>query len=280
MASARPPCRRIDDGRHGQTTIHTNVVPEAITVVGAERGRDEATKEQRSSVETVLSLALRDAEEDLAYSVAQYLGWRELVAMSRVNKFYAEVVNSDTLWQPQCPLFWSTKQFVPPRSYLLVAEGRHRAAFSFAVTDSTRTWLTAEEFCSLSWYGRMKEAAGEHFTDSDPWWTGANAKPPSKYSMDGSTMRYVRAEREGDPPVETRSGEWRFVKSSCGQTGPVGSFIRMKHRALGRETPTKIVAVSTLFNRISIDVHFRSKYHAGNSHHNLKLRDTTDRLLV
>jgi hypothetical protein len=123
-----------------------------------------------------------------------------------------------------------------------VAEGRHRAAFSFAVTDSKRTWLTAEELCSLSWHGRMKEAAGEHFTDSDPWWTGATPKPPSKYHMDGTTMRYVQAEREGDPPVETRSGEWRFVKRSCGQTGPVGSFVRMKHRALGRETPTKIVA--------------------------------------
>ena len=218
---------------------------------------------------SVLSLAaLHGSGMDLAHAFAAHLGWRELLSLGRVNKFYQvklvhqnspeqnflfvlpghktcscclqEICASDALWEPQCAAFWADKVFVPAKCKNLVASGQHRKAFSEAIRDSGRTWITAEELCGLEWHGRMKEAAGEHFTDTDPWWTGDGSKPASRFHMDGTTTRGTTT-RPGDPPAQTQSGEWRFVRTTCGRTGPVGSFIRMKHRGLGRETPTKIV---------------------------------------
>ena len=190
---------------------------------------------------SVLALAaLHGSGIDLAHAFAAHLGWRELLSLGRVNKFYQEICAADDLWELQCMGFWADKVFVPAKCKDLAASGQHRKAFSEAIRDSKRTWITAEELCGLEWHGRMKEAAGEHFTDTDPWWTGEGSKPASRFHMDGTTTRGITT-GHGDTPVQTPSGEWRFVRSTCGRTGPVGSFIRMKHRGLGRETPTKIV---------------------------------------
>jgi hypothetical protein len=223
--------RRVDEGRHAGCTIRTNAPPEAVQIAPP-----------AAAPCSVLSLAMgHGTGTDLAHLIAAQLGWRELVALGSANRYYRDIATSELLWEPHCSTFWADKLFVPAKCKKLVRLGQHRKAFSEAIVDSARTWITAEELCSLEWHGRMKEAAGEHFTETDPWWTGATPKPASRYHMDGTTTRWTRPERSGDPLVETTSGEWRFVRSTCGQTGPLGSFIRMKHRGLGRETPTKII---------------------------------------
>ena len=222
--------RRVDRSRHPGCTICTNAPDDAVEM-----------SPPPAAMQSVLSLAsLHGSGMDLAHTVAAHLGWRELLSLGRVNKFYKEICASDDLWAAECSAFWADKVFVPAKCKSLAAAGQHQKAFGEAIRDSKRTWITAEELCSLEWHGRMKEAAGEHFTDTDPWWTGEGSKPPSRFHMDGTTTRGT-AGTSGGSPSQTHSGEWRFVRSTCGRTGPTGSFVRMKHRGLGRETPTKIV---------------------------------------
>lgn len=224
-------CRRVDHGRHPGCTICTNAPADAVEISPAPL-----------PTHSVLSLAcLHGSGSDLAHTIAAQLSWRELLCLGRVNHFYRQICASEDLWELQCSTVWADKVFVPAACRQLVSTGQHRKAFSDAIQDSERTWITAEELCTLEWHGRMKRAAGDHFTDTDPWWTGTGSKPASRFHMDGTTTR-LGASSPGEPGIPTQSGEWRFVRSTCGRTGPIGSFVRMKHRTLGRETPTKIVS--------------------------------------
>ena len=188
---------------------------------------------------SVLSMAVgHGSGSDLVYTVAAFLGWRDLLALGATSTFFGPIARSDNLWRPLCEDYWRDKVFLPASARKLTAAGEHRQAFADAYTDAKRTWITAEELCSMEWHSRMKAAAGDHYTDTDPWWTGSAPPRRSKYNLDGTTTRLVVSE---DGQTQNRSGKWRFVRSSCGMTGPLGSFVRMQHSALGRETPTKVV---------------------------------------
>ena len=46
-------------------------------------------------------------------------------------------------------------------------------AFRGAMEDASRRYIWREELLAFEWHFRMKESAGQHFTDADPWWQRA-----------------------------------------------------------------------------------------------------------
>ena len=109
--------------------------------------------------------------------------------------------------------------FVPAGARQLREQGEYREAYLFAIADCQRTNITAEELCSLTWYGRMKASAGPDFVDHDPWWQGRHPRR-MKFRLDGTYIRLSEPQREETPSQQTastpaealaRSGNWRFA---------------------------------------------------------------------
>jgi hypothetical protein len=186
---------------------------------------------------TVLELILQHSKSDLLFAIFGLLDFNDLARCRQVCRFFRDGDGMESLWEMHCGNLWEDKVFVPAAARELRKEGRCMAAFSYALTDSVRTDITITELCNATWYGRMKASAGEHYTESDPWWQGLPTMR-TRFHGDGTFAR-SRAVESGKPGQP--DGSWRFVRSCCGRRGPVGSFIRMTLLQLGRETPTKVM---------------------------------------
>ena len=60
----------------------------------------------------------------------------------------------------------------------------------------------------------MKAAAGDHYTDTDPWWTGSAPPRRSKYNLDGTTTRLVVSE-DGQTLTDVSEGSAGLVRRRC-----------------------------------------------------------------
>lgn len=176
-------------------------------------------------------LVLGDAGPTPFAAVLVFADAAAVVAAIPVSRFWAEVASSDEVWSVQCSTLWADKVHVPER-FTNTAKPPFKSRISAyweSLADAKRSFIYPEELCSFEWSSRMKGWAGQDWTRSDPWWQD----PPQpahvkRYGMDGSTSS-VRG-----------NGTWKFVPTSCGQSGPLGSFVR--HAREGVEFPTHFVS--------------------------------------
>ena len=185
----------------------------------------------------VSPMAALAANPDLLLAVLHFLGWRDVL---RCEPVWA-AASSDVLWKPLCQRHWEDKVFLPVRVRELARQGLYRVAFPIAIADSRRTHISTAELCDATWWSRMKGSAGQQFTRSDPWWRGEPVQRRTRFRAD-STLVHVTGDEDGGQTHESAAGQWRFVPSCCGLTGPPGSFIRTLRDVVGRETPSKALS--------------------------------------
>ena len=189
---------------------------------------------------STLQLMAWHHKNDLLFALLSHLRWRDVLAVGQVSRFLRDGAADDMVWERHCAEEWADKVFVPAAALRLRDSGRFRAAFSFAMADSKRTHITVDELPGTNWYGRMKASAGEHYTETDAWWQG---KPPmrTRYLREGVVVRPAPAQQATSDKPGTVVGRWRFVRTCAGRRGPMGSFVRVYHSHLGRETPSKVM---------------------------------------
>ncbi|CAE8676061.1 unnamed protein product [Polarella glacialis] len=158
--------------------------------------------------------------------VLSFVPVESVVAAISSSKFLEIVAGSDAVWGSKCHELWYDKAYVP-QHFRETGGMSCLAAYWGSLTDSRRCSITAEELCSFEWSARMKGWSGPDWTSGDAWWQGQPASV-RYFHTDGTTYSPERGE-----------GQWRFVPSACGQTGPEGSFLRLSRG--GRDYPTHFV---------------------------------------
>jgi hypothetical protein len=149
--------------------------------------------------------------------VLSYLNYKELINSSMVSVGWKDVCNSNSLWVALCDEMWEDKVYVPQKFRKMRENGEAKQAFIFALKDSKRRFITADELCSFTWNFRFKAQAGEAWLMNDPWWSGLPATKV-QFFPDG-TLKTERA------PGHTLN--WKFTRCVEGREGPIGSFVRV-----------------------------------------------------
>eukprot|EP00186_Timspurckia_oligopyrenoides_P004781 CAMPEP_0182442724 /NCGR_PEP_ID=MMETSP1172-20130603/1625_1 /TAXON_ID=708627 /ORGANISM="Timspurckia oligopyrenoides, Strain CCMP3278" /LENGTH=428 /DNA_ID=CAMNT_0024637741 /DNA_START=44 /DNA_END=1330 /DNA_ORIENTATION=+ len=172
---------------------------------------------------------------------------------ARVCKSWWIASRSESLWRELRDELWSSKVYVSQE----IRDMQYaREAYKESLKDAKRTWLTKEELVAFEWSFRFKAAAGEHWTESDPWWQSPPApvsaaegesvsqQNPQGVSPSDLSEDAVEHRQNGRQAIVVRFGEdgsvlgrgqmhssqqfrWRFVEQSCGRTAPLGSFVRV-----------------------------------------------------
>eukprot|EP00316_Scyphosphaera_apsteinii_P024058 CAMPEP_0119312252 /NCGR_PEP_ID=MMETSP1333-20130426/25629_1 /TAXON_ID=418940 /ORGANISM="Scyphosphaera apsteinii, Strain RCC1455" /LENGTH=323 /DNA_ID=CAMNT_0007316845 /DNA_START=66 /DNA_END=1037 /DNA_ORIENTATION=- len=150
-----------------------------------------------------------------------------IVSALRVSHCWCRASLSDAVWSVLCERLWSDKVFVAACYRNPEPTSRRIDIYWGSIADASRTYITPEELCALTWHSRMKGWAGESWTERDPWWLGQPAAV-RRFAPDGTTSS------------DKSSGTWRFVPDSCGMTGPTGTFVRMSRGQ--RSFPTHFVS--------------------------------------
>jgi hypothetical protein len=175
-------------------------------------------------------------------AVADLCRWRA------VSRDWRTASSAPELWAPRCESLWADKVFVPADARALLGASHAFEAYRRSVEDSRRSYITAEELCSVEWYHRMKGWSGEDWTANDPWWNGQTPRK-KRFEADGTTVNLMLGVAADECERRSRSADsrWRFVKRCIGHAelpgafvpGQQGAFIR--HSRGGREFPTAFV---------------------------------------
>ena len=104
------------------------------------------------------------------HTFAHILDHRCLARCCSVSRYWNNLAGKDSLWKALCVQLWSDKAHVAERFRLLLGGGRSREAMKESLHDAKRSWIMLEEFLGLTFHFRFKEAAGQFWTDMDPFW--------------------------------------------------------------------------------------------------------------
>ncbi|CAK0812674.1 unnamed protein product [Prorocentrum cordatum] len=130
----------------------------------------------------------------------------DVLRCGAAGRFWSAVSLGPAVWGALCDREWKGKVYIPA-AIRRARELEPRRAFREALLDARRTWIRAEELVELQWWHRMKASAGEHFTQSDPWWRGAAAGPLSFRCREDHTTCWI----DPDSQRPFGDGTWRFV---------------------------------------------------------------------
>lgn len=232
------------------------------------RRRVEAVFRPLSSAEVAISNAELDAapiELAALELVSLWLGHCDLLHCEVSSWAWHGICTSPTIWGALCDVVWEEKVYVPD-TIRSMRRMKPRRAFREAIVDSKRCHITREELLMFSWWSRMKASAGEHFTDSDAWWSSA----PERQRVLQFHADHTTSWSAGAAGEQKTGGTWRFVPRCCGRAQgewgrgvfdggsgqdevsgssavarehepQFGSFLRGRPRLAMRETPTKVV---------------------------------------
>ena len=150
-------------------------------------------------------------EEIVVHTFAHISEHRCLARCCRVSRRWSNLAAKDSLWRSLCIQLWSDKVHVAERFRLLLGAGRSQEAMKESLRDSRRSLITLEEFSGLTFHFRFKKAAGQFWTDRDPFWQNDKAL----------CMHF----RQDGPIADFPQMKWRLVdreEESCEERG---SFI-------------------------------------------------------
>lgn len=164
---------------------------------------------------------------------------RWLLCVSEVCAAWRQLAGDDRLWRKLCARLWATKAYIPQRFLEGTALSTPRERYVASIADSTRTEITRDELCSLTWFFRFKRAAGSHWCGDDPYWQGSVARCV-QFRPDGTIGR------NGDKLEGLR---WAFVDHgvvaappphAAGEPGASGTAIAVESSQMGR-FPTEVL---------------------------------------
>lgn len=161
-----------------------------------------------------------------------------LSRVALVSRSWNKAANDSALWTEMTRQLWDGKVYIPDKFREMLNDDP-KGAYRDSWKDSKRDVITAEELCSFEWQWRFKEAAGEHFTEEDPWWAG-EAPRRRIYKPDGtmgghSGLKWAIARSLVHHSDEFMSfftvyrpdARWRFVNNAQGKLGELGRFVRV-----------------------------------------------------
>ena len=110
--------------------------------------------------------------DELTSIVFSSLDHRNVCLCCQVCKAWRTLGMQEDIWKVLCIRLWSDKVHVPNEFLSMLKHRRSRAAFKGSLLDSKRVSITLSEFSSFRFYFRFKKAAGNYWTDKDPFWRG------------------------------------------------------------------------------------------------------------
>eukprot|EP01049_Picozoa_sp_SAG25_P001647 SAG25_NODE_76_length_16934_cov_51.463202_18_plen_250_part_00 len=186
--------------------------------------------------------------------------WERHVRAAWADKVFVPEHSRAHLEAGRFRLAYSSSHLDAKRTHLTVAElcaapwyGRMKSSAGAHFTDTDPWWLggrlTHTMYRPDGTYARFLPRQAPTAGGGSPPSMGAGVvsghdRPGSAQSAGqqggvAAAAAVAEAAAEGAPTV---GGSWRFVSSCCGMEGPRGSFVRIRHNRLGRETPSKVVA--------------------------------------
>lgn len=170
----------------------------------------------RYDVGWILDQIQESAPELLAVVFTQLAPF-DLASCCAVCRVWRADASADMLWRPLLAALLAGKVHEP-----MALPTSARLGYFVAKAWYKRTIITEAELCSYEWNHRMKEAAGEHFIERDPWWQGKAARQV-RYKADGSSRwlgnPFSEEEEEELAPIDSPGGadsdapggRWRFI---------------------------------------------------------------------
>eukprot|EP00182_Erythrolobus_australicus_P002882 CAMPEP_0185832432 /NCGR_PEP_ID=MMETSP1353-20130828/2079_1 /TAXON_ID=1077150 /ORGANISM="Erythrolobus australicus, Strain CCMP3124" /LENGTH=484 /DNA_ID=CAMNT_0028530605 /DNA_START=280 /DNA_END=1731 /DNA_ORIENTATION=+ len=161
--------------------------------------------------ELLVAILLRVTPDDAVSSVP---------AFARVCRSWAAAASSALFWRAACAAMWADKVYVPPSATALLRDKNDpRSAYRFALQDSKRSHLTLEELTAFNWSFRFKAAAGEHWTDSDPWWQSPPAPQLPAFNSPTTNHRHQQGQRQGAASFSSTSSTTASTSPSLNENG-------------------------------------------------------------
>ena len=165
--------------------------------------------------------------DDVMQFIFSMLSRGELARCALVSSSWARQASTSSLWDELCRRTWSGRYVSDETRALRPTEPAK--ALQLSLTESKQEFITEEELCKLTWSFRFKEAAGEDWTDTDPWWLGEKAR----------TLRFMPDGRvTGDDPNDSDSDlmHWKLYD---------GCILRVSHVELGGFPAEKLIRHKT-----------------------------------
>ncbi|KAL0491100.1 heat shock protein STI1 [Acrasis kona] len=105
--------------------------------------------------------------QEMLFHICEYLGTKDLLSCSLINKLFSELSNQDLLWRRICDLEFTGKVLneYTKQVHNVTPEHTYKKLYYLAVSDAKKSTTTVQEVCKFRWefevlYGNMAAIKG------------------------------------------------------------------------------------------------------------------------